>query len=338
MSQSSLSSVVERRFSSSTVGGSSPSGSASSFIGRQCKGHPVLQDPLYRTLSENLPGFGIFIFDSSMRYVVAMGDEILGSLGLAVADVVGRTVDETGFPGSVDDLRGLFLAALSGSVMDAEIRRDGRVFELRFAPVKSGVQCPTGMMTIHEITETVRARETMRAMSLTDDLTGAYNRRGFMLLARQQMKVLDRSEIGALLFFADLNDLKLINDAAGHAAGDEALRSTASVLASAFRESDIVARYGGDEFVVLASGVSRDMEPVFRERIQRAVTEHNSSSATRLSFSVGASYYDPDRPSTLDQLLCEADKAMYANKRYRRANGSSQMAAVRPEEHEAVTK
>jgi diguanylate cyclase (GGDEF)-like protein len=86
---------------------------------------------------------------------------------------------------------------------------------------------------------------------LTDELTGLYNRRGFFVSAQQQLKLANRYNKGIFIFSADLDDLKIINDNFGHKTGDSALVETANILKKTFRESDIIARIGGDEFVIL---------------------------------------------------------------------------------------
>jgi len=292
----------------------------------------MFEKDLYRTLARNLPGFGIFLFDHSFRFVMVAGDDLLSKIGLIETDLLGRTLDQTEFPATSSAIEIHFRAALEGDVRDLEIERDGRVLAIRLAPVKSSAgHISSGMLTCHDVTDTVRAREALRALSLTDELTGIYNRRGFQLLANQQLKLADRSCTGALLFFIDLNDLKLINDNIGHDAGDDALRAATTVLTSTFRESDIIARYGGDEFVVFTTEVPREMDHVFRDRLQKATVAFNEANPKfRLSLSVGSSYYDPEDPNTLDQLVVDADREMYDNKNYRRRNGSSgNMPAVR---------
>src|SRR5207247_1593642 len=88
-------------------------------------------------------------------------------------------------------------------------------------------------------------------LALVDDLTGLYNRRGFLTLATRDLRLAHRSNETLLVAFADLDDLKGVNDAAGHAVGDRALRDTAALLRQTFRDSDLVARIGGDEYAVL---------------------------------------------------------------------------------------
>src|SRR6185369_5039973 len=105
---------------------------------------------------------------------------------------------------------------------------------------------------LEDITDRKHAEEKLRELSVSDELTGLANRRGFMLLAEQQIKLAQRTGKGLVLVFADLDRLKWINDTLGHAEGDRAIQDTALILRNSFRTSDIVARLGGDEFVALS--------------------------------------------------------------------------------------
>ena len=102
-----------------------------------------------------------------------------------------------------------------------------------------------------------RLLEEISALSLTDELTGLHNRRAFMTMADQRLQLLERSGSLCLLIFADVDGLKAANDTMGHEAGDRLLVDAARALQSAFRRTDLVARMGGDEFVVLADGATR---------------------------------------------------------------------------------
>ncbi len=285
----------------------------------------MFERDLYRALAQNLPGFGIFLFDDSFRFISSIGDEILNSFGLLSEDVVGKTLHEIDFPTDSSVIENYFLEALRGNSSEVEIERTGTVLLLRFAPVRSiNGDVTAGLLTCHDLTEVVKSRETLRNLSVTDELTGIYNRRGFTLLVNQSIKVLDRTKNGGILFFIDLNDLKIINDTIGHKEGDEVLKAASMVLQNTFRDSDIIARHGGDEFVVFTTDVQSDMESTFRSRLREAISSYNSKKRPfRLSMSVGSSYYDPECPSTLDELVAAADESMYRQKNHRRAHGSS---------------
>ncbi|MEZ4409960.1 MAG: diguanylate cyclase [Polyangiales bacterium] len=167
------------------------------------------------------------------------------------------------------------------------------------------------------VVERERHDAEVRSLSVRDELTGLYNRRGFMALGEQRLTVAARQREGALLFFVDLNGMKPINDRLGHEEGDRALRDAAAILRRTFRESDIVARLGGDEFVVLTTGdTAPDATPMLT-RLRAHVDAHNETAgrAYRVELSVGVSRYDPATPDGLPAMLAEADAAMYAQKR-----------------------
>jgi diguanylate cyclase (GGDEF)-like protein/PAS domain S-box-containing protein len=163
--------------------------------------------------------------------------------------------------------------------------------------------------------------DAIRSQSIRDELTGLYNRRGFLELARQQLRIAQREERSALLFFVDLNGMKQINDELGHDEGDRALIDTADVLREIFRLNDVVSRLGGDEFVALMIDADVAQVEVFAARIRQAMATRNAQGLRRyrLSASVGASPYDADRGQTIESLLAHADTLMYEQKRARRA-------------------
>ncbi len=159
------------------------------------------------------------------------------------------------------------------------------------------------------------------SLALSDELTGVYNRRGFLALAERQLKLGRRSGRAILVFFADVDGLKQINDKFGHKEGDLALVHAAQVLEKTFRDSDVIARFGGDEFAVLALEVSGHSESTIRARLDRNLKELNARySRCTLSISLGAARFDPTSPrspASIEQLMIGADEAMYEEKRLR---------------------
>jgi diguanylate cyclase (GGDEF)-like protein len=155
----------------------------------------------------------------------------------------------------------------------------------------------------------------LRSLALTDDLTGFFNRRAFLALATQQIRVAVRKGQGLLLFFADVDYLKEINDSWGHLEGDLALVRAANALEQTFRSSDIIARLGGDEFAVLALETSSQYEDVILRRLEKNLkTSNTGETRYELSLSIGAARFDPKNPVSLGELLTQADKSMYAQK------------------------
>ncbi len=173
------------------------------------------------------------------------------------------------------------------------------------------------LASLRDITELVNLREKLRSLSLVDELTLLYNRRGFSTLASQQIKTANRMGRLLLLFFIDLDDLKLINDRLGHTVGDQALKDVALVLRQTFRESDILCRIGGDEFLALAMESEAEAGEAIIQRLRRNLARRNQEDRRpyQLSLSVGVSFYDPERPCTLEELIDRADAEMYRRKR-----------------------
>ncbi len=161
-----------------------------------------------------------------------------------------------------------------------------------------------------------KLQDHLRALSITDELTGLSNRRGFFAFAQQQMKHARRSKERIVLFFADLDDFKIINDTFGHVSGDRALADTAQILREICRDSDIIARMGGDEFAVILGNAPDPGIAAVRERLVKRLAEYNSrhDGSFRLSVSMGLAIFDPATPVTVDELIREADARMYEEK------------------------
>jgi len=155
-------------------------------------------------------------------------------------------------------------------------------------------------------------------LALQDELTGLYNRRGFLALAERQLKLARRSGRSLLLFFIDVDGLKDINDVFGHGEGDAALKCTAEALETTFRDSDVIARFGGDEFAVLAIEASGQSEATIRERLtEYLASARRQDSDYKFSVSLGAARFDPWNQASIRDLIAEADQAMYEQKRRR---------------------
>lgn len=174
----------------------------------------------------------------------------------------------------------------------------------------------TILLAIQDITVRHKVESDLTEAALRDKLTGLYNRRGLSLLASPLLANLRRTESPAQLLFADVDDLKAINDQHGHAAGDAAIVTTADALRATFRDSDLVARYGGDEFLVfLAAGEAE----VARGRFLDAISALPPLFGGPLSVSVGLVRSSAGPDLTLEDLITLADRAMYEEKRRRRA-------------------
>ncbi|HJW91148.1 MAG TPA: GGDEF domain-containing response regulator [Anaerolineales bacterium] len=164
--------------------------------------------------------------------------------------------------------------------------------------------------------ERQRTRVMLQQMSFNDDLTGLLNRRGFLSLAQQQLKIAKRENWELVLLFADLDGLKNINDTFGHPEGDRALRAAGAILQDTFRTSDLVARLGGDEFVVLAINAPAAGVKAITSRLQKKIDFQNAQNRYyQLSLSFGIAQFDPRQETSLEEIILKADKALYENKR-----------------------
>jgi diguanylate cyclase (GGDEF)-like protein len=178
------------------------------------------------------------------------------------------------------------------------------------------------------IIERKRAEEELRNLTLTDDLTGLYNHRGFFTLAEYHAKSARRTGQSSLLIYADMDGLKQINDAFGHSEGSLAITKTAEILRQTFRDSDIIARLGGDEFAVLATAVfSSEIDNIIeRLRVNVEVCNAQSERHYQLSLSIGWVSVDHRNGASIEELMALADRAMYANKRSKKARSGSSTA------------
>jgi len=155
-------------------------------------------------------------------------------------------------------------------------------------------------------------------IAITDELTGLYNRRGFMALAERQLKLARRSGRGMLLFVMDVDRLKQINDTFGHSEGDRALKRTAEVLEETFRDSDVVARLGGDEFAVLAIEATDHSEATIKARLFECLKSISAEqSGYEISLSLGFARFDPGNQTSIGEFMMKADQTMYEQKRRR---------------------
>ena len=155
-----------------------------------------------------------------------------------------------------------------------------------------------------------------RELSLRDELTHLYNRRGFYVLAEQALRFARRAGESFFVLFIDVDGLKRTNDALGHEAGSELLAEMAALIGQTFRETDVIGRIGGDEFVVAGQANAERISTAV-QRLEEAVIAANQrhSRVYILNFSLGYVLSSPAGQENLDQLLEQADHIMYQAKR-----------------------
>lgn len=159
--------------------------------------------------------------------------------------------------------------------------------------------------------------EELHNLSLKDELTSLYNRRGLYVLGEQHFNLTQRNKGTFLIMFADLDGLKKINDTYGHKEGDIAIKTAGKVLEESFRMTDIVARMGGDEFTVIATDSNISQESEIRETITANLKKHNQklNKPFLIEMSMGFSVFKPDKTLTFSDMLSIADKNLYEEKR-----------------------
>jgi diguanylate cyclase (GGDEF)-like protein/PAS domain S-box-containing protein len=261
---------------------------------------------------------GAMIVDKDGK-VLSLNDTMAGKIGLPKEKLIGmrvldylppaiskerknqiRTVIETGQPISFEEVKNItHLFVVIYPVMDINNKVDKVALFVR------------------DITEYRKIEEALRSLSLLDDLTGLHNRRGFLNLGKQYLRMAQRQGKNLVLFYSDLDGMKKINDDYGHREGDWALKQVGHVLIDSFRKSDLLARIGGDEFVVLAMESQDFRVDSVVERIKSGLAAINKTSGkpVQLSMSIGWKKYDPDNPALIDDLLEAADRAMYEDKK-----------------------
>jgi diguanylate cyclase (GGDEF)-like protein len=167
------------------------------------------------------------------------------------------------------------------------------------------------------IAERKLAEEALRNLSLTDQLTGLYNYRGFLNLAEHHAKTSRRSHNPSLLIYADMDGLKEINDTLGHRAGSIAINAVAEILRRTFRDCDIVGRLGGDEFAVLVPNIQKTETAKLLERLQRNLHRYNEEDHHEftIALSIGAVEIDHQHKVNIEDQMARADEVMYLEKR-----------------------
>jgi diguanylate cyclase (GGDEF)-like protein/PAS domain S-box-containing protein len=265
------------------------------------------QDGMGSFLLEHSPD-GIVAVDRSgtIRYVNSAAEKLLKNKS---AKMVGQK-----FRYPVDTSR-------SQEVSISESGHRERVAEIRAMESKMGRE-KIFVISLRDITDRVNMEAQLRALSDVDLLTGLLNRRGFVEAANRQLTLAQRQKWGMTLLFLDLDGLKWINDEFGHLEGDQALIETAAILRKTVRRPDILGRYAGDEFTILAfeGADSSDSSDKIAERLRINLETHNERKRLdrKISFSIGVARYNPTNTPMLDNLIDDADFKMYEEKRNKR--------------------
>ena len=280
------------------------------------------QNVYFASLFESAPQ-AIAILDEG-DHIMRINSEFTALFGYTESEAIGASINDLIVPPEFVEEGEAFTAQVASgeSIRTESLRRhkDGHPFWVAIAatPFHAGDEPPRVYAMYHDITARKKAEEELQALLLVDELTGLWNRRGFITLSEQALNQAIRMERDVLMIFIDVDHLKQINDTWGHLAGDRALIDTARVLRDSVRDADIIARLGGDEFVALMSVDSDQTAELVCQRIKARVGAHNLETTREhaLSLSVGATRSRAEGMMLAD-LLAQADTALYEQKRGR---------------------
>jgi diguanylate cyclase (GGDEF)-like protein/PAS domain S-box-containing protein len=249
-------------------------------------------------------------------------DDIIGKPIYAIMPPKHREKHQHNLPMVLSGERGLdFGKRIETSILN---RNEFEVpVELAVSMTKIGDRSEFSLF-MHDITERKKYEAQLQQMSITDELTGLFNRRGFLAIADRQIKLSCRRNDDIFLLYADFDNMKWINDNLGHQIGDNALMETAEILKRTFRQSDLIGRVGGDEFVVLITDHEKKnpLEKIMA-RFEKKIATANSLSnrGYKIMLSIGIVPYDHDKTCSINDLMCQADSQMYEEKRAKKNTG-----------------
>jgi diguanylate cyclase (GGDEF)-like protein/PAS domain S-box-containing protein len=276
----------------------------------------------YRSLVDSIDD-SIYLIDRQYRYLF-MNEKHMTRMGLSGHSYVGQefgifhTPDETNW--LIEKTNIIFNTGKSVH-HEHKSKSDDRYFLFSMNPVKKADGTIYAVTIVSkDVTDYKKMEEELRTLSLIDELTGLYNRRGFFTLVEQLFKQAKRTKKGILMLYADIDNMKNINDVFGHKEGDTALKGIADILKTNYRESDIIARIGGDEFIVIPVGTIGDNIQKITDRLEKKLEVYNSEIKLKykLSLSMGVAFYDPQNPCSVEELLNQGDKQMYKHKQARK--------------------
>jgi len=271
-------------------------------------------------------------FDETLRMVVKQAPDVLLLESTLTPHFVSRMALQ--LRNKLPNLPILLLPDIHGAVeqLEGPPEAEGEQSRLSATSGHNPIAADTIARTIRYAHGHLGLQRTLLQMALRDDLTGLHNRRGFMALAAQHLRWAREARQHMLMFYADLDGLKWINDHYGHDEGDRAISRAAECIDRTFRKFDVTGRLSGDEFVALIQEEPGRSADAICERLHLNLAERSGAeNRYKLTLSVGAAHFDPDKPATLQELMRQADTALYERKRKNRtceSNGLS--AAARP--------
>jgi diguanylate cyclase (GGDEF)-like protein/PAS domain S-box-containing protein len=293
------------------------------IIERKCVKDSLMEsENKYRSLVESTED-SIYMVNKDYQYLF-INRRHLKRMGFSGDDYKGRSYGDLHSPGETESFKYCVDTVFrTGESLRREHKslRDGRYFLRTLSPVRGSQGNVTAVTVVSkEISELKAMEDQLQLMTMSDELTGLYNRRGFFELVEHQLKKARRKKQELFMLYADVDNLKVINDTFGHTEGDKLIVEAAHILKTTYRESDIIARIGGDEFVVFPIIIDSDDVETVITRLKERIEKHNNmiQRGYRFSMSVGISSYDPESGQSVDELLAQADTLMYEHKKAKR--------------------
>jgi two-component system cell cycle response regulator len=270
--------------------------------------------------------------DDTLRMVVKQAPDVLLLESTLTPHFVSRMAIQ--LRNKLPNLPILLLPDIHGAVQQLEGRPETGEKQSRLSAAAGNhpIAADTIARTIRYAHGHLGLQRTLLQMALRDDLTGLHNRRGFVALAAQHLRWAREARQHMLMFYADLDGLKWINDHYGHGEGDRAISLAAACIERTFRKFDVTGRLSGDEFVALIQEEPGRSAEAICQRLHLNLADcSGTENRYKLSLSVGVAHFDPDKPATLQELMRQADTSLYERKRENRTRVANDLAAANSE-------
>ncbi len=288
----------------------------------------ALSEERFRSIIENTSDL-ILTFSMTGEILFA-NQALLNALGFRADQLTNLHFKTLCHPNCLSHCSQKFQEMVTGSITQSKVETIFRASDGHEILVEGTVNIQTDEwgkgQTVRGIFRDITMRreleDRLRQTSITDELTGLLNRRGFMEMAEKALDQAERDLQEMPLFFVDLDGMKAINDSMGHSTGDQALVDMANILRAVFRQEDLIARLGGDEFVALLTpNPTMPDIPKIGTRLDEQAFRicHGGKRPYRLSMSIGTEIFTPGSSTSLEKLLSKADSAMYTVKEQRKS-------------------
>ena len=258
------------------------------------------------------------------RVIVRVNKKFTKLFGYSSDEILGKqTRTLTPSVEKFEEYAQYFVQTKEGIIKSEELeyrKKDGTLFwvKLEGNPINQDVNEPLILWSFIDITKEVYYRKELEHLASTDPMTQLYNRRYFSELATTVVKLAKRSGLVYSIIMIDIDKFKRINDTFGHAAGDEVIITLAKVLKFDKRESDIVSRWGGEEFIILLPQTNQKGSMVIAEKLRKRVEKLQvvTKNHQKITFtiSLGIASVDLDKHQTIEDVINKADKALYLAK------------------------